>query len=527
MNFIIDFEQDATQNQIDQYLADNALTVVQVYSHFDNVYLVSGNMPQKTNIVTSIIDDDATPLQLLVDIVDDAPTFSFDSNEMNWWKLYSLRKADYDAPSISMKRKGKHANVYLLDSGVDITHPEFEDAVIENLYSVTGTFDDSTGHGTAMASLIVGKTCAISDPKLKVVKIFDSHGEVKQSQLLAAMDSIINDVSANPGKLAIANMSWSIPKNEYIETKISIMIAKGVIVVAAAGNSGIPIEQVTPASMDEAITVGAYNQDLQPSDVSNYTGEAVISYTAGATNSGALDGWAPGEQIYVAKRGGGYGFAVGTSVAAAIHSAICAYNGMQLVLADGSIIECGGDFVRMTKDISFARKNLIQYDDPKYNNSVNKISTCFNEFTIAERVPKLTEYINYVAGYPNCVRLFHPFMVKSYEVVGDLPPGLTIYNGTLFGTMQCDEDYKQYEFDTVITTVDDNVINQKVHVLVRKPEFDVNNLPQNDPVLSVLALICFDTSCGAGCASGTHCTDCGGGGKSAICQCLCGACSCE
>lgn len=525
MNYIIDFEPTVSAAQIEKYLTDNQLTVVSVFDHFANVYVVSGAVePPKTDDITSVVIDDTHSIQLLdtVQIVDDAPEITFDHGDQNWWKVVSLVKADLAAPTTTMKVKGEQVNVYLLDSGIMAEHDEFKGSHITELYSVTGEYADTSGHGTALASLITGATCSFANPALKVVKIFDGQGNVKQSQLLAALDAIIADATANPSKLAIANMSWSIPRNQYIEQKIETLMDNNVIVVAAAGNSGLAIEDVTPASMDRVITIGAYNQSFEPCDFSDYTGESIISNTQGATNGGALDGWAPGDKIYVANITGGYGYAAGTSLAAAIHTAVCAYNGVMLLSSEGDVLPCYGDAALDTKAMSLNRKDLLALDDPKYANSINLISTCFNEFTENQRVPKLIEYIAAPSGVAICRRLFHPLMVSNYEIVGNMPDGMTMYNGTVSGTLVTSKDYEVLQFQVNITTTDDQVLEQTVYVMVHSVA--MSELPTDDPVLAVMALACSGFTCGS--CTGSNFCGCGTP-KSGTCECLCQQCACQ
>ena len=192
------------------------------------------------------------------------------------------------------------------------------------LYSITGSFDDTVGHGTAIASIISGRTCGLTDATIKVVKIFDPTVATKQSDILAALDAIATDFTSqsSPG---IINMSWSIAKNSFIDSRIQSLIDVGAIVVCSAGNSGVPIENVTPASISSALTIGAYNTEFEPCDFSNYTGSS-LSLTQNETNRGALDGWAPGIDIWSAGLNDSFYYVSGTSISAAIATCGLAYN---------------------------------------------------------------------------------------------------------------------------------------------------------------------------------------------------------
>jgi len=73
---------------------------------------------------------------------------------------------------------GDGVNVYLMDGGIDADHDEFANATIKNVHTtLTGDYQDATGHGTAMASLIVGETVGVArDAHLHNCKIHDADG---------------------------------------------------------------------------------------------------------------------------------------------------------------------------------------------------------------------------------------------------------------------------------------------------------------------------------------------------------------
>lgn len=326
--YVLDFVADTPEIEIQSYLDQYGCTTISVLNQLGITYLVEADeMPPNMAIVEHVIADDENPIQLL-GMPSEITYKEFNlQSEDNWWKLAIIPGFDYDADSAEIIRAGYGQRVYLLDSGIDATHPEFVGKDITLLYSKTGDFVDTTGHGTALASLLVGENCGITECSLKVVKVFHQGQTTHVSDILNALQSVAEDFQQDPTTPAVMNLSWAIAKNEFVETKILALIDMGVIVSVAAGNSGIPIENVTPASMPDVITVGSFGPSLSPSDFTNYTAPSDLSYTAGSTNYGpGLDLFAPGEQIRVALVGGGYGYTAGTSAAAAIASAVLAIN---------------------------------------------------------------------------------------------------------------------------------------------------------------------------------------------------------
>lgn len=331
MKYIIDFSDSATSTYIDEYLTINGITVVTHFEKLGNVLHVnSDNLPPSDPLIEHIILDEDKPIQLLdfdLTLVDNTTSTNFDINDdKNWWKVASIKDVDFDTEQYAHTVRGIGGTVYILDSGIESTHPELQDSNIQLLHSFTGEFSDTRGHGTALASIISGNACGLTGATIKVVKIFDTAVSTLQSDLLASFDAVLNDYITNGRTLSVVNLSWGMTKNEYIDAKINYLRKQGLFVVAAAGNSGVPINNVTPASIPSVLTVGAYNQSLTPCDFSNYTGDSIISVTNGITNTGALDIWAPGEQIWAAGLNGTYGYVSGTSVAAAITSGAIIYN---------------------------------------------------------------------------------------------------------------------------------------------------------------------------------------------------------
>ena len=334
MKYIVDIKDTVTDEEFAAWIASGNHIVNHSFDHFKKTYLIETDSEiVPSEIVESVmVDNDSTALKLLL-----APTFTVDTtNDDNWWKSIVIHDAlSADTPEVY--RFGSGYAVYLMDSGVNDTHSDFSNTSIRHLFSHTSTNNDTNGHGTALASLISGTVAGITSAEIVSVKIFESGTITLMSDLLRGLDAIASDYIRNyPSKPAIVNLSWGINKDEYVEAKIKSMIDLGLVFVVAAGNSGIPIENVTPAGITEVLTVGSINTNLEPSDFSDYTGSSSISLTNNETNyAPGLDYWAPGEHILAANKSGGFSLTAGTSAAAAICSATLIYNFAKLELEFG------------------------------------------------------------------------------------------------------------------------------------------------------------------------------------------------
>ena len=444
-NYLIDFVDNTSDDVISAYLSSNQCTITHAYKNLNKVYHVkSENVPpMDDSIITSIIDDDESSITLLDIIKVKQPSHILPTRietvenqaEKNWWKLYSMNGLDLSNDNSDINVYGSNTSIYVLDSGIDLTHSEFNGQDINLVYSFTGDFTDNNGHGTGLASVMVGNTCGVTSTTIKVVKIFDETQPTRQSDFLYALDAILADMNTSNSKFSVINCSWAIDKNIYIENKIKHLINAGALIVASAGNSGIPIEQVTPASMPEVLTIGAYNSDFVPCDFSNYSNPSVVSLTQGQVNTGALDSWAPGEQIWVAvpaSKGGGFGFSSGTSLSAAIYSASLIYNAARNFYKTDDLFSLqyyDGGKINLTVVDQRGRMGLLDLSDSKYTGSVNKICT-FNTQSLNTAPDKFkeegTKYLIQDVNVKEYRVAFSPYGVDSYEIITPLPDWITM-----------------------------------------------------------------------------------------------------
>lgn len=506
MRILIDFINSADSSAINAYLQEHNCTVVKTWNNFDQVYHVEADiLPPVTGIVERVIEEkglDITQqdvIQLnpyyLTHSDPNKPSITVNVNDdKDWWKNYSYINPEFNNPTMTIARLGQNIDVYIMDSGIKADHPDFVDTNIVNIYSVVpGDFSDNKGHGTAIGSLISGKTCGITEAVLKVVKIVDPGHVTLESELLDALDAIINDHEDNT--FAIVNASFYVPKNEWVEHKFRVLEDEGVFIVCSAGNDNMSIEDITPASMLDVITIGAYNQQLVPCNFSNYT-EPNLEMIPNATNYGELDGWAPGERIWAATLDGGYNYVQGTSFAAAITSAILASNiswfidsnGIRLTTYENLRVSTAG---LNNNNFLFSRENLLDLSvDEKYSGSVNKIATLLDRSAGAV-TPKPDEFYTSIrVGETKALgRVYEPTLTKSIEFIESLPANFQLLpDGRLYGSADIsqgpagNEIYKTYVSKFIRTNLDDVGEEVTVNIYVYDENLQPDTLPTDDPI---------------------------------------------
>jgi subtilisin family serine protease len=155
---------------------------------------------------------------------------------------------------------GAGVHVYILDTGIRVTHQEFGGrASVANDFVGDGqNGNDCNGHGTHVAGLVGSSTWGVAkQASLHAVRILPCSGTGLLSNLLAAVDW----VTANHASPAVANISsTAVGSSISLETAISNSIASGVVYTIAAGNDAADACGYTPARTVNAITVGASDE---------------------------------------------------------------------------------------------------------------------------------------------------------------------------------------------------------------------------------------------------------------------------
>lgn len=203
----------------------------------------------------------------------------------------------------SPRTSGKGVSVYVIDTGVDATHGEFSGRVASGFSAVTGrTGDrDCNGHGTHVAGTVAGTNVGVANGATIVpVQVLGCDGRGQTGQILRGIDYVISHHRTN--EPAVANLSLGGGVDIALDAGIKAMVADGITVVVAAGNSNRDACSTSPARELSAITVGATSQTDTRASFSNF--------------GRCLDIFAPGVEILSSMPFGRYGQSNGTSMAA-------------------------------------------------------------------------------------------------------------------------------------------------------------------------------------------------------------------
>ncbi|KAJ3131252.1 hypothetical protein HK101_004748 [Irineochytrium annulatum] len=152
---------------------------------------------------------------------------------------------------------GEGVNAYVVDTGVFITHPDFEGrAVIGKSFSTDKNDRDGNGHGTHVAGTIGGITYGVAKKaKIIAVKVLNAQGSGTNSDVIAGIDWV--GKNHKKGDKSVANMSLGGQASAALDAALKAAIKAGVMFAVAAGNSAGDSCKLSPARVPEALTVAA------------------------------------------------------------------------------------------------------------------------------------------------------------------------------------------------------------------------------------------------------------------------------
>ncbi len=199
---------------------------------------------------------------------------------------------------------GKGIDVCILDTGLDISHPDFQNRNIEGKSFIEGEVwdKDPKGHGTHCAGIATGnlrmdngnRYGVAKDANLKIAKVLNNNGKGSTSSIIDAIDWAITK------KFRIVSMSLASPvsinekPSQLFEEIGKRALENNCLLIAAAGNDSsrpsVPEPVSVPANSTSIMAIAAVDSQLKVAKFSN----AGIN----AATGGSIDICAPGVDIF-------------------------------------------------------------------------------------------------------------------------------------------------------------------------------------------------------------------------------------
>lgn len=175
-------------------------------------------------------------------------------------------------------KAGEGVTAYVIDTGVNVDHEQFEGRAVWGATIPTGDSDvDGNGHGTHCAGTIGSKDYGVSKKaKIVAVKVLKTNGSGTMSDVVKgvefAANSHIKDVKAGKSgfKGSTANMSLGGGKSPALDMAVNAAVKAGLHFAVAAGNDNADACNYSPAAAENAITVGASTLSDTRAYFSNY-----------------------------------------------------------------------------------------------------------------------------------------------------------------------------------------------------------------------------------------------------------------
>ncbi|KAF1739461.1 Cuticle-degrading protease [Beauveria bassiana] len=149
--------------------------------------------------------------------------------------------------------------VYVLDTGIDDSHPDFDGRAKQVKSFFPDQHRDGHGHGTHCAGTIASTTYGVAK-KASVygIKVLSDYGSGTWSGIIAGMDYVVTDSRGRSCPRGVfASMSLGGGYSLAVNDGAAELVASGVFVAVAAGNENSDAAFVSPASEETVCTVGA------------------------------------------------------------------------------------------------------------------------------------------------------------------------------------------------------------------------------------------------------------------------------
>jgi subtilisin family serine protease len=205
--------------------------------------------------------------------------------------------------------RGMNVTIAVIDSGVDVKHPELANSVADS-FDALGSSEGPHVHGTGIAGAIVAHAKLMGsapEARLIAIRAFGAGSKGAESTSYVILRGL--DYAAEHGA-QIINMSFAGPKDPLIERGIAATAARGILMVAAAGNAGAKSPPLYPAANPNVIAVSGTDAQEKLFAASNRGNHIAIS--------------APGADIFLPAPDEKYQITSGTSFSAAYVSGVAA-----------------------------------------------------------------------------------------------------------------------------------------------------------------------------------------------------------
>jgi subtilisin family serine protease len=212
------------------------------------------------------------------------------------------------------------ADIAILDTGIDLEHPDLN--IYKNVTFVNGTSsgDDDNGHGSEVAGIAAAKNNMLGvvgmapGARLWSIKVCAAAGNCPLADQLNGIEYAI----AHADEIDVINISIENQFSSILNSTIERAVQKGIVVVAAAGNDAKDAQDISPANSPHIIAVsGLADSDGKCGGIGPITSYGEDDALANFSNFGeVIDIASPAVDILTTYNYSDYSVDSGTSFAA-------------------------------------------------------------------------------------------------------------------------------------------------------------------------------------------------------------------
>ena len=215
---------------------------------------------------------------------------------------------------------GYGVTIYVIDTGIHITHDQFDGRAVYAANGSSGDFigddwgkykgaDDCIGHGTHVAGIAASMDYGVAPgAEIRAIRVCDCKGYCSSKSISRA----IRWLTVNAQRPAVALMSIGVKDSPEVVNAVSDAAESGIVFVAAAGETLDDACEFAPAGSEESITVAAADKQDRQLSFSNV--------------GSCIDLFAPGEDVRAPSKRGDTQTMLrsGSSMAAAVVAGVAA-----------------------------------------------------------------------------------------------------------------------------------------------------------------------------------------------------------
>ncbi|KAI8350106.1 peptidase, S8A subfamily [Mortierella sp. GBAus27b] len=191
----------------------------------------------------------------------------------------SQRTRNLSAPYLYNDAAGEGVTAYVVDTGIYVDHSEFEGRASWGADFTGEGQDDGNGHGTHVAGTIGGVNYGVAKKvNLVAVRVLGSDGSGATSGVVSGMDW----VAQNANGKSVVNMSLGGSKSSAINSAAQRLVAAGVPLIVAAGNSNTDACNDSPSGASSAFGVAASDSSDRKASFSSW-GSCVKIFAPGVS----------------------------------------------------------------------------------------------------------------------------------------------------------------------------------------------------------------------------------------------------